>query len=405
MQRLDVYFCANKVGELHADDSLQLSFQYTTDYLANPSAIPISLSLPLQVQAFQHAPTRAYFANLLPEGSLRTRLSRILGIADTNDFGLLTALGGDTAGAVSLHEPTKQVIDRSYHSFDQQQLGLLPATLTKQPFMVGHPNVRLGLSGAQNKLPLFIDQNQFHLPLGLSTSNYVIKTALTEFPNSIENEWFCMKLARAVGLPVPMVNMLRHPSLYIVKRYDRKQTATGYAKLHQEDFCQALGLVPEQKYAITNGPTLARCFALLRQYSSAPARDIHYLLQWVIFNFLIGNSDGHAKNIALLLTESGVQLAPFYDLISTAVYPELTNKLALTIADENNPEKINQTHWREFAKEIGIKTNLLEKTLTDLTHKIHSQAQLLLQHLPDNMTISDIIHVIQKRSKHIIGSF
>lgn len=388
MQTLEVYFQTMPVGMLQVNKAQQLSFQYQQDYLANPSAMPISLALPLQSAPFQHETTRAFFANLLPEGQVRARLSRILGINSTNDFGLLAALGSEMAGALSLRDPQQPGHQQS-HALQPEQLKKIPHTLVTQ---------RLSLSGAQSKLPIHIEQNQLKLPHVELTSNYILKTALSEFPHSIENEWFCMKLARAIGLPVPSVNKLRDPELYLVKRFDRKQETNGVqTQLHQEDFCQALGIAPEQKYEIAGGPSLLQCFNLLRKHSSLPARDLHLLLQWVIFNFLIGNSDGHGKNIALFLNPSGVQLAPFYDLISTAVYPELTNKLAMHIGGEIVPETISLTHWHAFANEVGIKTKFLEKTLKEVGNKVWEKSNALWKTMPQNEIVPEIIAVIKAR--------
>jgi serine/threonine-protein kinase HipA len=148
-------------------------------------------------------------------------------------------------------------------------------------------------------------------------------------------------------------------------------------RLHQEDFCQALGYLPEQKYESEGGPSLQRCFALLQENSVRPAADRMALLRWVIFNVLIGNADAHAKNLSMIFTDQGPRLAPFYDLICTQVYPDLTEKLAMKIGGENRPAGLQQRHWEKFGDSIAIKPTLVLKTLQDLSASIIPSAQTL----------------------------
>ena len=185
-----------------------------------------------------------------------------------------------------------------------------------------------------------------------------------------------MALAHEVGLDVQPSFIHQHGEtrVFVVKRYDRAAMADGTIRLHQEDFCQALGIPPEYKYESEGGPTLAACFDLARQTSIRSGKDVLSLLNWVIFNFLIGNSDSHGKNISLLLLAEGPLLAPFYDLLSTRIYAHygLAEGLAMRIGGESDPGAIRKEHWVRFAEEIGVKPRLVLIRVVDLAKKIEA---------------------------------
>ena len=185
-----------------------------------------------------------------------------------------------------------------------------------------------------------------------------------------------MVLAARMGLSVPKV-IIRHgrDRLYIVERFDREKSKDGkILRRHQEDFCQALSILPDQKYESEGGPSLAQCFTLLKERSVSPAADQKVLLSWVIFNFLLGNADAHAKNLAIICTERGPRLAPFYDLISTHVYPDLLDKFVMRIGGENRPEWIQPRQWERFSADVNIGARLVLQILREMGRNIFSQA-------------------------------
>ena len=235
---------------------------------------------------------------------------------------------------------------------------------------------RLSLAGAQKKLPIFYDEQNFHLGYGTAASNYIIKPAVENLDATVENEAFCMALAREVGLEVPRSFVHQHGDtrVFVVKRFDRTLTSGGTKRLHQEDFCQALHIPPEYKYESEGGPSLAACFNLVRQRSIRSGKDVLSLLNWVIFNYLIGNSDAHGKNISLLLLPEGPMLAPFYDLLSTRIYAHygLAEGLAMKIGGEADPRAIQKKHWEQFAEEVGIKPRLVLTRALDMARKIQA---------------------------------
>jgi len=365
------------VGRLWLDGKKRFCFQYEKAWLAS-SKIPLSLSLPLRHDPYLDDESHPFFANLLPEEKIRSVITRNLGISLNNDFGLLERIGGDCAGAVSLH-PESADLERepaSYRQLTMDELNATIAALPQRPLLAGETGLRLSLAGAQKKLPVYYDGEHFHLGYGGAPSNYIIKPAIENLDATVENEAFCMVLAREAGLDVPPSFIHEHGEtrVFVVKRYDRAASADGTTRLHQEDFCQALRIPPEYKYETEGGPSLAACFDLVRNNSTRSGKDVLSLLDWVIFNYLIGNSDAHGKNISLLLLPEGPQLAPFYDLLSTRIYTHygLAEGLAMKIGGENDPKAIQRRHWERFAEEVGIKPRLVVTRAVDTARRIRS---------------------------------
>ena len=214
-----------------------------------------------------------------------------------------------------------------------------------------------------------------------------------------------MTIAIRMGLPVPTVKIRQSlDRLFIITRYDRSRDRGGrLVRLHQEDFCQALGILPEQKYESEGGPALPQCFNLLQEKSIRPAADRMALLRWTIFNFLIGNAEAHAKNLAILFTDRGPCLAPFYDLLCTQVYPDLTERQAMRIGGENRPSWIQRRHWERFSEAVAIKPRFVLKTLQDMAASVIPPAQKLADDFQNAYgtfpIIEKILAIIEKRAK------
>ena len=363
------------VGRLWLDDKKRFCFQYDKEWLER-SKVPLSLSLPLRVEPYADDESHPFFANILPEEKIRAVIARNLGVSLNNDYGLLERIGGDCAGAVSLYpetgEPKRE--PGTYRQLSLEELNTIISELQQRPLLAGEKGIRLSLAGAQKKLPIFYDEQNFHLGYGTAASNYIIKPAIENLDATVENEAFCMALAHEIGLDVPRSFIHQHEEtrVFVVKRYDRAATTDGTKRLHQEDFCQALHIPPEYKYESEGGPSLAACFDLIRQRSIRSGKDVLSLLNWVIFNYLIGNSDAHGKNISLLLLPEGPMLAPFYDLLSTRIYAHygLAEGLAMKIGGENDPDAIQKKHWEQFAEEVGVKPRLVLTRVADLAKRI-----------------------------------
>ncbi len=372
------------VGCLWLDAKKYFCFQYDEGWLQQ-SKIPLSLSLPLRSSPYLDDESHPFFANLLPEEKIRAVIARNLGLSLNNDYGLLEKIGGDCAGAVSvqIESDEPRLGTGSYHQLSLNELSSLLRDLPQKPLLAGRKGIRLSLAGAQKKLPIYYDEEHYSLGYGAAPSTHIIKPAIENLDGTVENEAFCMALAQAIGLEVPRTFILQcgESRVFIIKRYDRAMTTSGIKRLHQEDFCQALHVPPEYKYETEGGPSLAACFNLVRNVSSRAGRDVLSLLNWVIFNVLIGNSDAHGKNISLLLLPSGPQLAPFYDLLSTRIYSHygLTENLAMKIGGESDPRALRKEHWENFATEVGIKPRLVLARVVDLAQKIQVARLRLFQ--------------------------
>ena len=371
-------------GHLWLDEKKNFCFQYEVQWL-DQSRMPLSLSLPLRKDAYLDDESHPFFANLLPEEKLRSVIARNLGISPNNDYGLLERIGGDCAGAVSLYPDGEETPPEtgSYRRLSLNELNDIIGDLPRRPLLAGEKGIRLSLAGAQQKLPIYYDGHHFHLGMGSAPSNYIIKPPIDDLDNTVENEAFCMTLAREVGLEVPRTFIHQHGSskVFVIERYDRTGTGESIRRLHQEDFCQALRIPPEYKYETEGGPSLAACFELVRSHSVSAGKDVLSLLNWVIFNLLIGNSDAHGKNLSLLLLPEGARLSPCYDLLSTRIYNHygLTSDLAMKIGGESNPDAVQKKHWEQFAEEIGVKPGLVLGRAKSLAEKVQEKSLQLFK--------------------------
>lgn len=362
MKTLIVYFHSQKIGTLTQDSIGKYAFQYDSEWISDPSAHPLSQSLPLREEAYEEKLCAGYFGGLLPEDFNRDLIARNIGITAGNDYAMLKVLGGECAGAVTILDPEQEITIRehSYHPVSQKELETILDTLPHKPLLAGEAEVRLSLAGAQNKLAVYHEKNGFALPLHESPSTHILKPQVKGFPGLVDNEVYCMQLARRAGLPVATVEAVQtgpHRCL-MVERYDRVGEGSGLRRLHQEDFCQAMGIVSRYKYQNEGGPTLEQCFQLARKSSSRPAKDLITLFEAVLFNYLIGNNDAHGKNFSLIYRPSDdqlrVELAPLYDLVSTAAYPDLSPRMAMKIGSKYNPADLRLRHWEAFWKTVGF---------------------------------------------------
>ncbi len=408
LEKLNVFFNQTLVGVLSLDDKRLFSFSYAKKWLNNPDAFPLSISLPLKKEIFPDHKTKSFFANLLPESAVRDLVARLLGVSEKNDFMLLKHIGGECAGAISIlpESMLPESCDQyKYRSLSEEQLSDLIKNIPNRPLLAGEEGIRISLAGAQDKLPLFYKESIFYIPLNGAPSNCILKPGISNFQSSIENECFCMLLANSLDLNVPLVKIIeeKNQKTLFVERYDRVFNNNTLIRLHQEDFCQAMGYSYELKYQADGGPGLKECFGLLRQYSANPIKDIQQLLQWVFFNYFIGNMDAHAKNLSLLYHSKQTKLAPFYDMLCTDIYDGLSKKLAMKIGKENRPEWIMARHWDRFASDINIRPMVLKKQLTDFCHKINNRIETTYTDYCNtygrDVIIQDIVSAIKKKLK------
>jgi serine/threonine-protein kinase HipA len=380
---LDVYLHRELVGHLIQDDGGQMVFDYAESWLQKPGATPLSHSLPLRQKRFTRKECRGYFAGVLPEESKREIIARNLGISERNDYAMLERIGGECAGAVTFVPAGESLpaLDDHYRALSAPELAGILRELPSRPLLAGETGIRLSLAGAQDKIAVRVEGDAISLPLGGAPSTHILKPAVERFAGVVFNEAYCMKLAAAVGLPVAKTEIRRVEDVeyLLVERYDRthSQGPEGITleRLHQEDFCQALGIVSENKYQKEGGPSLKQCFALLREVSSAPVLDLARLLDAVIFNFLVGNNDAHGKNFSLLYRGAGTasletRLAPLYDVVSTRYYPELTRELAMKIGGEYSSDKVSKANFEQLAEDAGLAKPLVRRRVPELAEVV-----------------------------------
>lgn len=376
MSELIVYLSGRRAGRLIRKDNGNLQFRYEPDY-TGPA---ISQALPVQQAAHPHAVCRAVFGGLLLEGDAREALARNLGVSVGNDYALLQKLGGDCAGAITLLDPDVPLpSEAQLKPLDDEQLDVLLRDLPQRP-LAANPaqGIRLSLAGAQPKLPVIIENDEVALPLNAAAATtHIIKPEPSRFPGLVDNEAFCMELARAVELPAALTRKRTTVSglhYLLVERYDRDMTAEPIRRLHQEDVCQALGRSSDSKYQTEGGPTVLETVELLRNCSSVPAQDLPTFWRALVFNWLIGNCDAHAKNFSLLYDTGAPTLAPLYDLVSTTAYPELSTRLAMSIDGAAQISDVNTKAWEALAKETGYSTRFIRTTTNSMIERTVNEA-------------------------------
>lgn len=322
------------------------------------ASFPISLSMPLT--AARHGPEIAvpWLMNLLPEGEPLRAMTHALGVSRDDVLGLIAETGRDLAGALTIGAP--RTAERPGYRKIKEGLDLerIIAELPSKPFLVGEDGVSMSLAGAQEKLPVALVDGAVAIPVNGASSTHILKPDNPRLAGSVQNEALCMVLARRCGLKVAPVTtgLAGERSYLLVERYDRTGEGEAVSRLHQEDFCQALGRPPAAKYEFNGsgvrGPSLAEMFALVRAHMTA--RDINGLLDAVIFNIAIGNVDSHAKNYSVLLAPRRIELAPLYDLMSGLDWPNITQNHAQAIDDQRRGRHIYGRHWRRMAEACGL---------------------------------------------------
>jgi len=410
MKRLAVFAGDQLVGHLQESQQYELLFSYAPNWLINPKVIALSANLPLTEQIFTGDDVIAFFENLLPEGDVLSFISQAAQISQGNIFGLLERFGGDTAGAFSiLPEDMKPTGEPHYLPVTPETIKAWFERSRGIPLDISGEQARMSLSGAQDKMTVFIDdQGSFSIPLGAAPSSHIIKPSIQhrqDIPHTAINEALVMVLAERIGMKVAKVRYAPELTAAIIARYDRTIDADGHLqRLHQNDLCQILGIPSGKKYEAEGGPSLKTCFDAVLARSSQPALDKKRLIEWVIFNVMVGNMDGHAKNLSLMTQGKRTQLAPFYDLVCTAVYPHLSQKLAFKIGGENRPKWIMARHWQRFAEDVAVKPKFVDKLMAEMIARIESALPNVAAELKGMVSSTAESQMLEKVENQIVSS-
>lgn len=385
-----VYGPEGLVGTLHNTDPL--SFSYSHTWLATPGAKPIVPGLPLTPDQVETPAVAAFFENLLPEGDQR----KVISIREkvSTVFGLLSRVGGESAGAFVLVPEGETLQSPIYQHLTWDQVDLLVhadgAQSTEREEIereaAALPTPRMSLSGAQFKLLLYVDEEgKPARPMGNAPSTHILKPDIQRsdikvFASAV-NETIIMLAAVKCGLRTAKVAYQPNTRACLVERYDRERQPDGSLKrIWQADFCQMLEKPSDVKYEAEGGPTFKDCYDLL-EISARPAVDRLQLLRWLFFNLCAGNDDSHAKNLSIIATPGGLRLAPFYDLMCTRVYPGLAAKFAFEIGGETEPGKITQAHIHELAGSLGVAPKYMVNLALDMARQVPAAASAVVEQL------------------------
>jgi serine/threonine-protein kinase HipA len=407
---LDVYFHEKIIGELKQDDHGDINFTYSASWLADPNAIKISCSLPLQQETFKRKNCKAFFEGILPEEMQRKLIAKNLSISANNDFSMLEKIGGECAGALSFI-PSREKLhpnNNNYYELIGAQLPNILQELPSRPLLAGERGVRLSLAGVQDKLAVYVEDEKIFIPLNNSPSTHILKPDFSIFDGVIFNEDICLKLAKKIGLSVVEGNLktVDNINYLLIKRYDRifaneDKNPKEIKRVHQEDFCQALGISSKNKYQKEGGPSLKQCFNLIRHESSIPVIDLVKMINAIIFNFLIGNCDAHGKNFSLLYLDQ-LQVAPLYDLVCTLYYQDLDQRMAMKLGGEYRIHNIHAENFDLLADEIGFAKPEVRRRILELIDSILSSLPTLETH---NQVQEEIINLIRTRCENLALHF
>lgn len=411
--KIAVYYDSFVVGQLEIDGQGAVSFAYDPRWQAAAGAFPISLTMPLS--RAQHASdlVHPWIANLLPEEGQLATLARRLGVARGDTIAILREIGGDTAGALSFGAPSLRQnwdwrpLSQHYYSDDPETaLTRHFDDLRQRPFLIGEDGVRLSLAGGQQKSALAViggqgaklglpqAGDQLAIPRNDAPSTVIVKPDNPNLPGIVENEAYCLSLAQAIGIQAAPVRILSAGGrlALVVARYDRALRADGtIRRLHQEDLAQVHGLAPERKYerGTLPGPSLTGLLTTgntnwrdaLRADALLGGAERARLLDQVIFNILVANTDAHAKNYSLLL--DGVpRLAPLYDVSCVLAWDHVNQYHAQNIAGrKRKPGDIARRHWDAIAEEAGFNPRQLRLRVQELIDGIVHHGHIVARQL------------------------
>jgi serine/threonine-protein kinase HipA len=369
-------------GRVHADKSGRLSLTYERSWRTSPQGYSLSVSMPLADITYSQKSVSSYLWNLLPESpNVLQRWAQQYHVSAGNPFKLLAHVGADVPGAAQFIPPDRFVQIQSeqrpnieWISSDElhERLSQLRADISavRRPGDIG----KMSLPGAQAKTAFYWDRqtHRWGVPGGRTPTTHIIKPCVPGFDGLVENEHLCQDIAARLGMPAARsyVLMLDQPYI-VVERYDRLPPSPGSRfprRIHQEDVCQALGLMPTRKYQEDGGPGISQITALIRRVSADPEADVERFLKANVFNWLIGGTDAHAKNYSFLIDAGDeVRLGPLYDLSSQLPYPDLiAQRVAMKIGEHYDIARVTPSDWRHLARSCAVDEEQVIDMLTEM---------------------------------------
>lgn len=414
MIRLRVWANARPMGWFgHA--AAEYFFEYDTEWLTQPGAFVLAPQFALAPGRYIGTLVRDFFENLLPEGEALDGIMAALELRGASHFEVLGRLGKELPGVLSLLPPDAWPVHlQQYAPLPHDVLSQRLAARQKTPLLVSNTATTMSLAGAQDKIGLRLDSQTLQLfdSVGPSPTTHILKpdTRQARYAPSAINEYACMQLASALKLPVPKTWLLRVPeAAYVVERYDRTTAAGHVVGQHQIDGCQLLGHGAGWKYERLGGlvsiPKLVQALRALR----LPGGDMLQLQRWVMFNYLIGNADAHAKNLSVLIDGQGFRIAPFYDLLCVRAYGD--TGLALFIGDEDTFDAVGRHSWEALCQDCGFRLpdtlksfRALALALPAAWAKVRAQIEQKSQpNAPELALLDTMGQVFEKHCRHAMS--
>jgi serine/threonine-protein kinase HipA len=376
-----------EVGRVEKDAHGRLRFLYDDKWRETPDAYPLSLSMPLGSKEHGRAAIEAFLWGLLPDNErVLARWGTKFQVSPRNVFALISHVGEDCAGAIQFVAAERLDAIRSGQEDKVDWLDEAEVARRLKALREDHAAWRLprdtgqfSLAGAQPKTALLLQNDKWGVPAGRIPTTHILKPPTGQFDGHSENEHICLMLARNLGLPTAQSQVMRFKDeiAIVIERYDRQQVDNDIVRVHQEDVCQARGILPTEKYQNEGGPGAADVVELIRSYSTDREADLQTFVAALGFNWIVGGTDAHAKNYSLLLGSGIIRLAPLYDVASILPYDEFDlrkMKLAMKIGGEYKLAQIGLRQWQKFAREVRIDADKLVDGLITMAKQLPDEA-------------------------------
>ncbi len=403
---LDVYLNARLVGRLRRLASGAIDFQYDESWLGWKHAMPISVSLPLREDRYTGDRVIAVFDNLLPDNDpIRRRVAERVRADGYDAYSLLAKIGRDCVGALQFlpegQEPSPagtiegRPANEDYIARKIRDLKITPLGVDEDE------EFRISIAGAQDKTAFLYWKGKWHIPHGTTATTHIMKPQIGMMPGGIdlrqcvENEHLCLKLTAALGLPSAKTEIadFNDERVLVIERFDRRWTKDErLLRLPQEDCCQALSVPPTLKYDSDGGPGMADILALLKA-SDEPEADQRMFIKAQIVFWLLGATDGHAKNFSIFLNPgAGFNLTPLYDVMSAQPAVDAGQlkknrfKLALAVGDKRHyvMDTITPRHFIQTTLKNGIPAAVVEEICAELAAVAETAIDGTLAALPND---------------------
>jgi serine/threonine-protein kinase HipA len=400
-----------EIGRVRNDARGRLTFVYDDHWRNAPDAYPLSLSMPLAAQEHGPSAVQAFLWGLLPDNErVLDRWATKFQVSARNVFALISHVGEDCAGAVQFVTPDRLDAIRNGKGDKIEWLEEPDIAKRMQALRADHAAWRMpsdtgqfSLAGAQPKTALLLQNGRWGIPSGRIPTTHILKPPTGQFDGHAENEHLCLMLARRLGLPTAQSKVMRFENeiAIVIERYDRRVNGNEIARVHQEDFCQSLGVMPTRKYQNDGGPGPAETIELLRTYSTDRMADVDAFVDALGFNWLIAGTDAHAKNYSLLIGGGPrVRLAPLYDIASILPYDGFDVqkiKLAMRIGGEYKLSQIDLRQWQKFAREMRMDVDGLIARLASMARQLPDEVSAARAHAHEEGLDNAVIEQLAAR--------